>query len=638
MDMDVDADAWRRLSLDFRRRQFSEPSAVSTAAENAAQKPTEHLPSTSTSTTTRRLVPADVKQDLSRVILHFDLDAFYAQVEAILDPTLAGKPLAVYQKYLIVTCSYEARQFGITKLMNTKEAVRKCPGLILRCGEDLTPYRAASRKAEKHLTEYGVVERLGMDEFYVDVTSLVNKRLEQSGEPRNFKGNLFSMADDVRADTTHRPQDLRSATKASSLIDPPVEAGGGKEETLRIAVGSHIASDARETLKLRHGFKASCGISVNKLISKLIGGLHKPDNQTAMHFRDAAEFMASLPVRVIKGIGAVAEQKLKRIGVTTCLEMRSRKLHEISKHVTKSLDLAKQFHRNSWGIDLCSVEPKGPPKSVTVEDSFKSLCGYSVLEKVLREVLIPDLIHRLNEDYQDFCRKPKTLSVTFRTTKMRERKHFARRTLSGPFPSKLSEVLAEAMSLLRKGLGHEQFTLTLLNVGATNFARVQRSLLDLDCVKEEEAVEREEGGSVWGNPLKKMKLDVAKELAEELNKARRNYGHSPGRTFKSKHEARVLASTGAITDKVVVASSGAAPVGVGMYFCKICKKEIDETRRVEHDDFHLAEQIHKSEFAVLKLPSNKKLNDSSGKGKVRMNTISSLFNAAAASKNAKRTM
>ncbi|XP_068849826.1 DNA polymerase iota isoform X3 [Capricornis sumatraensis] len=115
-----------------------------------------------------------------RVIVHVDLDCFYAQVEMISNPELKDKPLGVQQKYLVVTCNYEARKLGVKKLMSVRDAKEKCPQLVLVNGEDLTRYREMSYKVTELLEEFSpVVERLGFDENFVDLTEMVEKRLEQ---------------------------------------------------------------------------------------------------------------------------------------------------------------------------------------------------------------------------------------------------------------------------------------------------------------------------------------------------------------------------------------------------------------------------------------------------------------------------
>ncbi|XP_050800633.1 DNA polymerase iota isoform X4 [Gopherus flavomarginatus] len=115
-----------------------------------------------------------------RVIVHTDLDCFYAQVEMIHNPELRDKPLGVQQKYLVVTCNYEARRLGIQKLMSVRDAKEKCRELVLVNGEDLTQYREMSYKVTELLEEFSpLVERLGFDENFVDITELVEKRLAQ---------------------------------------------------------------------------------------------------------------------------------------------------------------------------------------------------------------------------------------------------------------------------------------------------------------------------------------------------------------------------------------------------------------------------------------------------------------------------
>ena len=106
-----------------------------------------------------------------------------AQVEELLDPTLKGKPLGVRQKQIIVTCNYAARARGVTKCMFLKDALEVCPELELRCGEDLAVYRRCSAAVTATLATSGCpVERLGMDENWVDVSKLVSERLSSKEE------------------------------------------------------------------------------------------------------------------------------------------------------------------------------------------------------------------------------------------------------------------------------------------------------------------------------------------------------------------------------------------------------------------------------------------------------------------------
>ncbi len=103
-----------------------------------------------------------------RLIIAIDLDAFYLSVERLRDPSLHGVPVGVVQKSLLATTSYEARALGVGKLISIKRALEICPTLRLVNGEDLTPYRAYSKRVRDLvngllLPEHGV-EKLGLDE------------------------------------------------------------------------------------------------------------------------------------------------------------------------------------------------------------------------------------------------------------------------------------------------------------------------------------------------------------------------------------------------------------------------------------------------------------------------------------------
>lgn len=88
--------------------------------------------------------------DHSRVIVHIDIDCFYAQVEINKKPELANLPVGVQQKNIVVTSNYVAREYGIKKCMLVKEAQELCPNLVLVKGEDLHDYRQISYKVRKY--------------------------------------------------------------------------------------------------------------------------------------------------------------------------------------------------------------------------------------------------------------------------------------------------------------------------------------------------------------------------------------------------------------------------------------------------------------------------------------------------------
>jgi DNA polymerase iota len=114
------------------------------------------------------------------VIAMIDMDCFYAQVEEVNNPALRGHPMAVTQKFIVVTCNYAARAFGVGKLMSIVDAQRCCPALRLVNGEDLTAYRRASDQVRRVLTaEVGECEHACMDEFFIDLSGIVARAQHQ---------------------------------------------------------------------------------------------------------------------------------------------------------------------------------------------------------------------------------------------------------------------------------------------------------------------------------------------------------------------------------------------------------------------------------------------------------------------------
>ncbi|KAJ1486919.1 hypothetical protein T484DRAFT_1618423, partial [Baffinella frigidus] len=202
------------------------------------------------------------------------------------DPSLKEKPIGITQKYLVVTTNYKARELGVQKMTNIDEALKQCPELILLPGEDLTPYRDASKSIYKTLARFGTAaERLGMDEVWVDVT------------------------DRCKAVVDAAPSGLQQAAARLS-------GGGGQAAALAerpnllLMAGSVIAHEARAAVRAETGFRTSAGIAHNKLLAKLASGLHKPDDQTAMPGDAAAAFLAPLPICSLKGVGLTPRRAL----------------------------------------------------------------------------------------------------------------------------------------------------------------------------------------------------------------------------------------------------------------------------------------------------------------------------------------
>lgn len=198
-----------------------------------------------------------------KVILHVDMNSFYASVEVAYDPSLQGKPLAIAgnveeRKGIIVTCSYEARAFGVKTTMPLWEAKRKCPNLIVR-KPNFERYRRASLAMFDILRTYtDLVEPVSIDEGYMDITGCYEK-------------------------------------------GSPIE----------------IASSIQETLQKTLLLPCSIGIAPNKFLAKMASDMKKPLGITVLRKRDVPIILWPMPVGEMHGVGSKTAEKLATINIHT---------------------------------------------------------------------------------------------------------------------------------------------------------------------------------------------------------------------------------------------------------------------------------------------------------------------------------
>ncbi|XP_037632611.1 DNA polymerase iota isoform X1 [Sebastes umbrosus] len=385
-----------------------------------------------------------------RVILHFDLDCFYAQVEMIRNPALREVPLGIQQKNIIVTCNYVARDLGVTKLMSVTDAKEKCPQLVLVKGEDLTHYREMSYKLTELLMSYcPLVERLGFDENFMDVTKMVERRLAETPESNNFsfKGHIYN----------HLTADVEAS-------DHP-----------RLALGSHIAAELREAIHSKLGLTGCAGIATNKLLAKLVSGTFKPNQQTTLLSENVGDIMGSLSgLRKIPGVGHQTAKRLQALGLVSVKDLQLFPLNELVREFGGPS--AQRLKNLSLGVDDSPVTPTGAPQSLSDEDSFKKMSSTKdVLEKI--QELLSSLLERMHKD----GRQPQTFRLTIRrysaTNKWFSREsrqcpipnHIGQKITSGSSDDAVVQLVSLAMKLFHKMVDSgAAFHLTLINVCFSN--------------------------------------------------------------------------------------------------------------------------------------------------------------------------
>lgn len=331
---------------------------------------------------------------MTRKILHIDMDCFYAAIEEREDPSLKGKPVGVggrSMRGVLTTANYEARKFGCHSAMPVFKAMEKCPQLIL-VPVQFDLYREESRKIRSIFARFTeMVEPLSLDEAYLDVSEL-----ESSGA----------------------------------------------------AIAREIRNQIREELRLT----ASAGIAPNKMLAKVASDWEKPDGQFEITVDQIAEFMLTLPVKKIPGVGRKMMEKLTTLGVSTCGDMQR----------YERVDLARRFGR--WGselYDLCRGEDERPVtvsrerKSVSTETTFRE--NRESLEQLDEAIgpMIRELAESLSGKHQERRIKSQVVKLKFADFETTT----AERASSAADPAVYAELLAEAWS---RGAGR---SVRLLGVG-----------------------------------------------------------------------------------------------------------------------------------------------------------------------------
>jgi DNA polymerase-4 len=247
-------------------------------------------------------------RDESRVILHIDMDAFFASVEQRRNSRLKGKPVVVCGKPPrtgVASASYEARAFGVRANMSLYEARRRCPELLWVEG-DLRRYIAASIRV------MGIVRGFSP---HIEVASI----------------------DEAFLDMTH-----------CRLLFP---CPRGVAEAIKKAIFDDL------------GLTCSVGAGPNKLVAKLASSLGKPDGLKIVSAQEVPHFLDSLPIGQLWGIGPKREEILRSLGIESCGD-----LGRFPAHLLKGRfgDLGERLHHMGLGIDETPVIPLGQepePKS-----------------------------------------------------------------------------------------------------------------------------------------------------------------------------------------------------------------------------------------------------------------------------------
>jgi DNA polymerase-4 len=329
------------------------------------------------------------------------MDAFYASVEARDNPELRGRPLAVggspESRGVVAAASYEAREFGVRSAMPMSRAVRLCPELVI-VPPDFARYRAVSGQVMAILRlATPLVEPLSLDEAYLDVSE----------------------------NAWHEPLAVDVAKRIKGLILDQL----------------HLT--------------ASAGVAPNKFLAKIASGWRKPDGLTVIAPERVESFLQKLPVEALWGVGPVTAKKLRAIGITKLVDVRTADQELLAKTVGS---LAEWLLQLSHGDDPRPVEPHRETKSISSETTYaKDLTDLKEINQQV-QLLAEEVAHALEK--HGLRARTVTIKVRYSNFKTVTRSHTAEyATASRP------DIVNRAQTLLERTEAGAR-PVRLLGVGA----------------------------------------------------------------------------------------------------------------------------------------------------------------------------
>lgn len=317
-------------------------------------------------------------------VLHVDMDAFFASVELIDRPELRGRPVIVggAERGVVLAATYEARAFGVHSAMPMGQALRRCPqAVVLR--PDHRRYREASLRAMAVLGEVtDRIEQVSVDEAFLDVSGAV-RRL---GRP------------------------------------------------------AHIARWIRAEVTRRLGITCSVGVADCLFVAKIASGAAKPDGMLVVPHARTVEFLHSLPVSALWGVGERTREALARWGITTVAELA----HSDPAVLRSAVGAGHGAHLAAlaWGRDPRRVTPSHAEKSVGAETTF----AHDTDDLVTLERRLLELADRTAGQLRRRGLSSRTVAIKVRTSDFRTLSRS--RTLATPTDSAL-DLHAAARELLR---------------------------------------------------------------------------------------------------------------------------------------------------------------------------------------------
>lgn len=345
--------------------------------------------------------------DLSRKIIHIDMDAFFAAVEIRDNPKLKGKPVIIGSdprqtggRGVVSTCSYEARAFGIHSAMSSKEAYERCPQAVFISG-NYEKYKTVGLEIRAIFKRYtDLIEPMSIDEAYLDVTE-------------NKLG-------------------IKSAVKIARLIQ----------------------QDIWQELHLT----ASAGVSYNKFLAKMASDYQKPHGLTVILPDQVQDFLKQMDIAKFHGVGKKTVERLHEMGIYTGADLLD--VSEVTL-IDRFGRLGFDLYRKARGIHNSPVKSNRIRKSIGKEKTYGKIL--QVEEDIKKELTLLSEKVALNLSKQDKTGKIIILKIRYADfSTLTRRKSLSQATQDA------SQIAQTAIQLYEE-LAEKEKGIRLLGITVTGF-------------------------------------------------------------------------------------------------------------------------------------------------------------------------
>ncbi|HRT69340.1 MAG TPA: DNA polymerase IV [Bacilli bacterium] len=278
----------------------------------------------------------------SRIILHIDMNCFFASCEIAENPELLKKPVVIahddpFQRSIVLTASYVARSYGIKTTMQVREAFQLCKDIII-IEPDMDLYVSYSEKFYQYLlTITKKVEMASIDEAYVDVS--------------DYQGNVVALADKIQND-----------------------------------------------LLKEYRLPCSIGIAPNKFLAKMASDMKKPLGITILRKRELNQYLWPLSLEEMHGVGKKTAPKLQSLGLKTIGDLANPKNLALMKQKLGNI-YATSLHQRANGIDDSEVDYSGKVEVGSISNSHtfdRNIYEERILKDTLK-ILVNTVANRLQK-------------------------------------------------------------------------------------------------------------------------------------------------------------------------------------------------------------------------------------------------